>query len=362
MEYLKRNGYYDLEPNTAIRTGSQLEDYYMNGGRHCGAAYLRFILMAFVCFYNFGFPEPTGIVSTLSGFATPCFYILSGYFVLPDDDYESLEKTGRKIKRSLICFASVFLLYVLINVLISAIHHIPLSVSLRSVFNFAVLNLWPFSAGSNIWFIQAMLYAYILFYIALKLDLMQFYKVLMILSFIIMLMTGEFAGIIHFRIGSYGFIPGNWLTRAIPYILLGKLLREKEDYLLRMAAWKYISLWIIGALMVLAEIYLLGLKGVLVYEGHMIGYGVMAFAACGLAISNPLGRDNPVTSALTYSDPRLSGVIYMLMDPIFYILVLIAGSKYLDIVTRFGGLAALAVSTLIAFLIKNTKPIKAMNS
>ena len=36
--------------------------------------YLRLILMLFVCFWAFGCPEPSGVVTSLSGFAIPCLY------------------------------------------------------------------------------------------------------------------------------------------------------------------------------------------------------------------------------------------------------------------------------------------------
>ncbi|WP_139199771.1 hypothetical protein [Ruminococcus albus] len=48
-----------------------------------------------------------------------------------------------------------------------------------------------------------------------------------------MLLTGEFAGIIHFGILGYQYIPGNWLIRALPYLLLGKILREKSEMLFK---------------------------------------------------------------------------------------------------------------------------------
>ena len=359
---MNKEGYYEPEFGEAIKTESQIERFYEHGYRNCGAAYLRFILMAFVCFWNFGFPEPTAIVSTLSGFAAPCFYILSGYFILPKDDASGLEKTKRKMKRSFLCFAFMFVIYLLINILVCIIHHIPAAVSPRAVFNFLVLNLWPLSVGSNIWFIQAMLMAYIAIFIAFKLKLMRFYKVILVVSLIVMLLSGEFAGIIRLERIGYQCIPGNWFTRAIPYILLGKFLREKEDRFLRTAAWKYIAVWLAGAVLSLAELFILGKTGLFVYKGHLIGYGIMAFAACGLAISNPLGSESPVTAFLTRFDPRLPNVMYMLMDPIFYMIILASGSSHLGIATRFGGLAAYAISMLLAFLLKNTRLIKMINS
>ena len=351
----------EQEADGKIQTQAQLEDFYSQGFRNCGAAYLRFILMAFVCFWNFGFPEPTGILSTISGFAIPCFFILSGYFILPDSKEIRTEKEKRKIRRTLFCLVFMFVLYLLINVLVGGIHTLADAATRRTIFNFVVLNLWPFSIGSNIWFIQAMLYAYIVILIAEKLNLMRFYKAILIITLICMLLSGEFAGLIHFNVLGYNFIPGNWFTRALPYILLGKLLREKEE-LLRISTWKYIMILVVGAVLSLAEIFILSLTGFLVYEGHMIGYGIMAIAACGLALSKPLGREVQITASVTQFDPVLSGIIYLLMDPLFYLIGLFIGSEHFGIFSIVGGLVAYAVSLLIAIVLKNTKVVKVFYS
>lgn len=338
-----------------ITTGAQLEDYYSKGFRNTGAGYLRFILMAFVCFWNYGFPEPTGIVSAISGFAIPCFYILSGYFILPSDMELSTKRTVRKIKRSALCMAFMFLVYLLINIIVCVIKHISVKVTKRVIFNFLVLNLWPLPIGSNIWFIQAMLYAYIVILIAHKLGMMKFYKPVLIITLIIMLLTGEFAGLIHFNVLGYNYIPGNWLTRALPYILIGKLIRDNEDRLLKSKMWKCLLITVVGALLAIGEIVLLGKTGLLVYEGHMIGYGVMAVAVCCMALSKPMGHLNPIT----YFDTELSGVIYLFIEPIYYALGLIAGKDNFGLFAYFGGIAAYLVCIMLAFAFKNSRLIKA---
>lgn len=327
-----------------------LENYYENGHTCCGAGYLRFFLMAFVCFWSFGFPEPTGFLGAISGFAIPCFFILSGYFVLTNKKEERLKRTQRKIKRSLKCLACMFVFYLLLNIAVCIIGKISVTVSLRTVFNFIVLNLWPLPVGSNIWFIQSILYAYILIYIADKLNLMKYYKTVLILSLVLMVLVGEFAGLIHFNILGYQYIPGNWLTRAIPYILLGKFLREKNNSLFKINTWKYIFFFVIGAVLSLAEIIILGRIGFLVYEGHMIGYGIMAFSACGLAVSNPKAK----SSHLTNYDTALSGIIYIFMDPIYYVMGLIAGYENIGYFSYFGGLLALISSILLSLLLRKS--------
>lgn len=315
--------------------------------------YLRLILMLFICFWAFGCPEPTGIVSSLSGFAIPAFFILSGYYVLDTKREVRMEKVLRKIKRSALCFAFVFLFYVLLNVPVLLLNHMVLAFSKRMIFNFLVLNLWPLPIGDNIWFIQAMLYAYIVIFILDKLKLMKFYRILLVILFIFMLLTGEFAGVIHFSnpLG-YAYIPGNWLTRALPYILLGKLLRDKKKTLMNIKFWKYLIAFVVGGGLVILELYLLSVTNTLRYPGHMIGFAIMAVAVCGLSISIPLGTANRVI----HFDSAISGLIYILMNPVFYVLAFFLGASHPDFVGLLGGIVAFIVSVLVALIICGTLP------
>ena len=314
--------------------------------------YLRLILMLFVCFWAFGCPEPSGIVNTLSGFAIPAFFVLSGYYVLDNKREVRMEKTLRKIKRTALCFAFVFLFYVAINVPIIILDHITITFSKRMLFDFFVLNLWPLRVGDNIWFIQAMLYAYSIIFIADKLKLMKFYKIFLIVLFVIMLLTGEFAGTLRFSILGYPYIPGNWLTRALPYILLGRLLREKKRSLMKVQFWKYLIAFVVGGGGVFLEILILTWTGSIRYMGHMIGYGIMAVAVCGLAISIPVNAGN----RLFHFDSAISGLIYVFMNPLYYGIWIFVGMKNQYFFELMGGLAAFLVSVFLAFILCGTLP------
>ena len=315
--------------------------------------YLRLILMLFICFWAFGCPEPSGVVTSLSGFAIPAFFVLSGYYVLDNKRDVRLERIVRKIKRTALCFAFVFLFYAAINVVLILLHLMKFTFSKRMLFEFVVMNLWPFEIGSNIWFIQAMLYAYIIIFVLDKLKLLRYYKIFLIILFLIMLLTGEFAAIIRFNnpLG-YPYIPGNWLTRALPYILLGRLMREKKTSLMKIQFWKYLIAFVIGAVLVLAEIFGLVLLRSLSYEGHMIGYGIMAFAVCGLAISIPIESANRVI----HFDSAISGLIYVLMNPVYYGIRIFVTSISPDFVGLLGGLAAFLISVILALILCGTLP------
>lgn len=314
--------------------------------------YLRLILMVFVCFWSFGSPDPSGVVNSLSGFAIPAFFILSGYYVLDNKRNVRMEKTLRKIKRTAICFGFVFLFYAAINVVLIIMHFESFTFSKRMLFEFLVLNVWPFNVGNNIWFIQAMLYAYIIIFIADKLKLMKFYKIFIPILVIIMLLTGELSAMLRFNIFGYQYIPGNWLTRALPYILIGRLLREMKKSVMKIQFWKFIIAFVIGGVLVIAEILCLGWFEFLGYQGHMFGYGIMAVAVCGLAISIPIERPNRII----HFDSAISGIIYILMNPIYYGLFILLVRDHLDFIRLLGGLTAFLASFLLALVLCGTLP------
>ena len=315
--------------------------------------YLRLILMLFVCFWAFGSPDPSGILSSLSGFAVPAFFVLSGYYVLDNNRHVRMEKLLRKIKRCALCFAFVFLFYVAVNIPLLILSHTTVEISKRLIFEFVVLNLWPLPVGTNIWFIQSMLYAYIIIFLLDKLKFLKYYKIILIVLIPIMLITGEFAGIIRFdNILGYPYISGNWLTRALPYILIGKLLREKKKTLMNVQLWKYIIVFVVGAGLSAIELLLMAWNEVLRYDGHMIGFGIMAVAVCGLAISIPINRPNRII----HFDSALTGFIYMLMNPIYYVLVIFLAANYTRFVTMLGGLSAFLISFALALLLCGTLP------
>ena len=166
-----------------------------------------------------------------------------------------------------------------------------------------------------------------------------------------MLLLGEFAGVIHFNFLGYPYIPGNWLTRALPYILLGRLLREKKDVFLGWRKFLYVLIFIVGGGLVILEMIVLGRNGFLIYEGHMIGFGIMAFACAAFALSWTFKRPN----LILHFDPSISGFIYILMNPVYCLLIMFLGAQYPYFAYYMGVIAAWLISVVIAFLLTPTR-------
>ena len=314
---------------------------------------LRFFLMPFVCISLFGFPGEIGLVSSLSLFVFPAFFILFGFIDLPPKEEVRSDHLMRGIKRSAICFGILFVCYFLVNAVyltVTGVNWIPPVLSKRILFNFFVLNLWPFPIGASIWFVQSLLYAYALLYFLNQKGLLQYYKILLVISMLFMLLVGEFAGVIHFHVLGYDYIPGGALTRALPYMLLGMLFREKADQLPHIPPIGYWGLFFLGAILSVVETILLAQFRVLLYEGHTIGYGIMAASICAW------------TFAHTEADPSFfsrhgssySVWIYATAPLIHFAFMMIVGNlmpQYLGIANAYGGVIVYVLSLLLSMVI-----------
>ena len=276
-------------------------EYYDNGLRGGGANSLKFWLMPFMCFVLYGFPFPQTMLSSyitvFSRFAAPASFILCGFFVLPTDREIRLQKLGRALRRSAGFFFSLFVVYLTVNIIYLQVRHVywvPEVLRTRILFNFFVLNMWPFSAtGSSIWFIQSLFYAYAVLLIADKLNLLRFYKVFMAILFAVMLLSGELAGVIGLEsFTGYPFIPGGAVTRALPYLLLGMFIRENAATFLKPGKLVYFLLIIAGFALAYGEVMFLGVTGYYVYSGHLLGLGLVAAALCCWALSLPRSIDS----------------------------------------------------------------------
>ena len=272
----------------------QLPDAYPDGEQPVEKEYfetidlLRLVLMLFVSINLFGMRQNwfgTGM-KILSGFAPIGFFIISGFLVL----YEC-ENTGarilRSIKRTALAFFIMLVAYFGVNALFYAIGGInifavtPIA-SKRFWFNFVILNVWPYSIGSLIWYVQALLYTYVIVYILYRLRLLKYDWLFFLILFAGVLLTGEFSGLIGFNFFGAPHLPQGFLTRALPYVLLGSFIRRHLDGLVKVHPIVYILSALVGILLIPAEIYVLARTGNLVYIGHLIGMPIVAVSVCML--------------------------------------------------------------------------------
>lgn len=306
-------------------TGGTVEPYYRPSIER-----LRIVLMFFLCINLFGFPSDFGgYVQVISHFVPPAFFLLSGYLVFRKGTTQTA-RIVRTIKRTAIAFGITVGIYAAVNIIIGFILNgnaaflEPLKAK-KLWFNFLVLNVWPFKIGSIIWYLQALLYAYIILYFLDKWKLLKYDWIIMIVLFVITAFTGEFAGILKIfispKLPTYicgnqpiNYIPGNFLTRALPYILLGKVLRRMMKRLREVKLMWLLLAAFIGICLMFGEAMLLNYFGCTGYYAHLLGMIVTCVAVCIIAFRNN-NIDEGIESFFGFKRRHIN-LIYYICEPI----------------------------------------------
>ena len=320
-----------------------------------GADRLKLLLMPIVCILSFGIPWMVGgIVRDLCRAAPLAFYILCGFFVLTEEEGDRHRKLHRAIRSTGIFFLVLTLFYLGLNALVFSLQGVDWVGSVltkRVLFNFVVLCIWPFQTGECLWFIQSLFYAWVLLWLLdLRGHLPSLILPLFIVTTILMLLVGEFAGLIHLNLLGYTYIPANALTRALPYLLLGALLRRHTERLFRINPLIWGGLVALGIVLAVSEALLLSYTGKLVYTGHTIGYGVTALALCCIALVHP---EEELGGMFRHSR-CLARFIYAFHQPVGLFLPLLLapfGAKIASVVLNFGGIAVFVFTLLPALLV-----------
>lgn len=335
---------------------NRLSDFYANEkARSVTIDKLKFWLMPFVFFVLLGFPTRYGgYVSFYSNFTAQAFFILCGFLNLVPDKDVRLKKIKKALKHSFMIFAIMLLSYIAINIAYLAFCD-ALNSSLaaeifrkRIAFNFLVLNIWlPLPMGSSIWFIQSLFYAYVFFLIAEKIKLSKLYTPLLILLLAFMLGTGEFASFLGFPHFGYNYIPGGAVTRAIPYMLIGMLIRRHIDKIGKVPRFVYLILSVLGLVLTYAEFKILDHFGRYVYGGHSIGFGITAFAICAFALVKPVVSELNFYSNHSRNYARR---LYALCQPVSLFVYIVGPFMYPPFILYYRQYVSI-ISFIICFII-----------
>ena len=309
---------------------------------------LRFILMPFMCVLFFGLPTtPGNLLQNICSFAPIAFFIISGFLVLR----ESRDRSGRilrTIMRSGIAFVVTAVVYFAINFFYyksAGYDAAAIFSDGKSWFNFLVMNVWQYQIGGGIWFVQSLFYAYIIIFVLEKFNLLRFDWIIFTVLIVISILGGELCGVLKFDIFGYNYFPGNFLTRALPYILLGNFIHRKSDFFCSVPTKWYTIGAVAGAGLCVAEVYLLAVLERQGYYGHLIGMPVIAVCAVMLAIKKDK-RFSRLERALIPTS-WCNNLIYYLAQPLAFALSLIIirfkGTEIFEIFT--------AVEAAVTFLI-----------
>lgn len=340
-------------------TQYKLSAFFDDGNIADKVNFIKFWLMPFVFFALLGFPVSGVIgsyVTALSNFAALSFFIFCGFFVLAPHPEMRMIKLKKALKRSWKFFLIMLAVYFALNVAYMAyLGELRTLFSaeyfrLSRIFDFLVLNFWPFPMGGSIWFVQSLAYSYLIIYLIEKLKLSKIYLPLLIVLIIFMLLSGEFARLVGFPYLGYYYIPGGTITKALPFMLIGMFIRKLVNKIDLVPRIVYVITFILGIAIAVGERILLSKFGLLIYTGNAIGYGIMAISTCLFALSDPVMSKN----FLVNHGKSYARRMYAFCQPVSLIVWVIVGlidKSALATVQQFNSVICFAICFVLAYLV-----------
>lgn len=228
------------------------------------------------------------ILDTISRFAVPVFFLISGFYSFYTDENYALKKYEKRIVRLIILIIVSNLFYILSYWIADPNFNLMTLFTFEKIISYIFFNVAP-SPGYHLWFLQALLYCYLFFWIMTKLemDMTQGYFVIPLLLSIALIYSELFVlmGIkidfSHYR---------NFLYMGLPIFYLGYYIHDKQDKIKEISNRLIILAIIISIFLTLVESIIIPGKMDLSLASLLLA--ISLFILC---VNNP-NHDIPVVS------------------------------------------------------------------
>ena len=310
---------------------------------------VRVVLMAALILSMYRVPLPlTRYFMLLCKFAPCALFALYGYFVLKP--HAHLHKNLRHTGRTLLILMAVYA--VLGSFYQWLLYGRPFAwINLPNLLSLLVFTKWPIVLGESVWLIHSVLYALAVFAVFRRLsDKRRLDCVVCAVLLLLGIVFGELAANLHMPF----YVEPNFLTMTVPYMLLGKLLRDAPEKIKNASSKKLLVVFCVGVVLCAAEALFFRKTGTLDYCRHLIGFIPMTAATVLLAVRGP------VKTELTVQDISLSRVyrfMYYIYNPIaeFYFVLSIFLIGFPKLFRFVGGITAV-VTVVLTYLIAKSFP------
>lgn len=215
-------------------------------------------------------------------FAVPIFFMISGFFSYFEDDSIAIRKYKTRIIKLVKLLILSNLLYLSLTLYFG---NCPLNLSsifdLNNLIRYFVFNATPDILGGHLWFVQALIYCYVIFLIFKKcgFDPSKLYKIIPILLLVSLIIT-EFSSIAGINID--GYYCKNFLLMGLPFYMLGYLINDKKSYVITISNKAIIGAILFGIVLTVLEIIFTG-----VYTTLYVGTIVLTISIFIFCIKNP---------------------------------------------------------------------------
>ena len=232
--------------------------------------FIKGIACIFVVFMHCEFPGIMGVaVQAISRFCVPFFFMVSGYFcfrpLLQNADGQTTLATNwkgrdshniwKKVKHiaRITLYASLFYL-VFVLLLQSIFHNQDFTISKLSIVAWGIFNA-PVVVAGQYWFLFALLYAYIFYWILERLNFRKYAYILAAAMFVVYVVLAQGAHLAGYGIPN--MIYRNWLVEAFPYFMLGHWIHENQDNI-KISNRALITIIIVSTLLCWVERWFMG--------------------------------------------------------------------------------------------------------
>lgn len=197
-------------------------------------------------------------IDAVARFAVPLFFMVSGYFSYQKDAKTIL----RKAKHIFLMFAVFFSIYFIYDcALYCLVNHKTIGdfISLHFMQNniVSLVILYNVQIGAHLWFLVALIYCYILYYIFIKVGVPQ--KVRFFIAFVLLilhLILGELLLVCHVKINI--FYVRNFLLFAYPFFMMGIFIRKNEKILSNISSIVLLAFILLGNIEAIASAFCFG--------------------------------------------------------------------------------------------------------
>lgn len=230
------------------------------------------VILLVLCSFqtNFAYAE---YVQLFGNFSVGTLFTMFGFMVLRDG--EDLKPHVRRLGR---CCLFLLLAYLPLTAVFSWLYTGSFFgfYSFSGLLNFLLLNTWwnQIPICSNFWIVQSAFYALLIFW-ALK-KWKRFDWILCIVLFAFATAFGDLQAVLHLPF----YFSGNFLTRTMPYMLLGRVLHRFYGGMPFLLHKRPLLLFWGGLFLALAEFAALGWFGYLNYYNHLIGFIPISAGLC----------------------------------------------------------------------------------
>lgn len=177
------------------------------------------------------FPGTFGqMVFTLASAGVPIFFLISGYYAYDKDSQVVAKRTPKKLMNILKLTLGACLLYFVWKFVYTWLEGESLlsamqAFTVKKIVTLLVLNDTDVIAGSHLWFLFCLIYAYIVLWFLAKHNMIKWIYPVVILAFI--------ARLFACRQGNWHYMQNFWVD-GLPYFFAGVYLSEKKEAISKM--------------------------------------------------------------------------------------------------------------------------------